>query len=281
MLASTVALMVAASVFFFTLVVVSVLSKAYEQYQEKYVVKQMTDLSDMFLFIDARQMVVLNFASMFLVGAFSWVVFGPVFGAVAFVFGFFVPGLVVDFYRKRRIARFNQQLTDALQAMANALRAGLTFQQAMEQISREGVAPLGQEFSLFVKESKLGVPVEEAFLNMAKRVGSDDLELVVTSTNIARQLGGNMSEMYETLAGTIRERFRLEGKIQSMTSQGKMQGWIVGAMPLVMGLIFNGMRPDLMGPLMQHWAGWVLVAVVCLMEIAGMFIIRRIVNIDV
>src|SRR5437868_14355744 len=117
--------------------------------------------------------------------------------------------------------------------------------------------PLSMEFGLFVEEAKLGVPIEEALVNMCKRVGSDDLELVVTATNIARQLGGNMAEMFETISGTIRERFRLEGKIDAITSQGRMQGWIVSSMPLFMGLILNYMRPDLMGPMMNHMFGYV------------------------
>src|SRR6267143_1019443 len=152
-------LLVTGSVFFFSLVIAGVLSKAYEQYQERYVVKSMNDLSDMFLFIDPRQMLILNVASMCLLGLFSYV-------------------------------EFNTQLVDALQAMANAFKAGLTFQQAIEHVARESQPPLAQEFGLFVKEAKLGVPIEEALVNMGKRVGSDDLELFVTDTNISRQLGG-------------------------------------------------------------------------------------------
>jgi tight adherence protein B len=116
---------------------------------------------------------------------------------------------------------------------------------------------------------------------MAKRVGSDDLELVVVSTNISRQLGGNMAEMFEVLSGSIRERFRLEGKIDSLTSQGRMQGWIVAALPLLLGLVLNYMRPDLMEPMMDHIFGYILVALILIMEALGIFIIRKIVNIDV
>jgi tight adherence protein B len=112
-------------------------------------------------------------------------------------------------------------------------------------------------------------------------VGSDDLDLVAVSTAISRKLGGNMAEMYETLSGTIRERFRLEGKIEALTAQGKLQGWVVGAMPLILGVVLNYMRPDLMEPMLDHWFGWMLVTVIILMEIMGMLIIRRIVNIDI
>jgi tight adherence protein B len=281
MLPGIVLILVTGSVFFFSLVIFSVLAAAYEQYQERYVVKSMNDLSDMFLFIDPRQMLVLNFSCMCLMGIISYIIVNPVMAVVATIFGFFLPMLLVKYYRQRRIKRFNVQLVDALQAMANAFKAGLTFPQAIEHVSKEAMPPLGQEFGLFVKEVKLGVPLEEALINMGRRVGSDDLELVVTSTNIARQLGGNMAEMFETISATIRERFRLEGKIDALTSQGKLQGWIVASMPLVLGLVLNYMRPDLMGPMMDHMFGYILVTLIAIMELLGLFIIRRIVNIDV
>ncbi|MFB1481530.1 type II secretion system F family protein [Corallococcus sp. RDP092CA] len=281
MLAGIVLLLVTGSVFFFSLVIFSVLSKAYEQYQERYVAKSMNDLSDMFLFIDARQMLILNIACMCLLGILSYIVFNPILAVLATIFGFFLPMLLVKHYRKRRIKKFNVQLVDALQAMANAFKAGLTFPQAIEHVAREAMPPLSQEFGLFVKEVKLGVPLEEALINMGRRVGSDDLELVVVSTNIARQLGGNMAEMFETISTVIRERFRLEGKIDALTSQGKLQGWIVAAMPAVLGMVLNYMRPDLMEPMMNHIFGYVLVTLIAIMEIMGILIIRRIVNIDI
>jgi len=176
---------------------------------------------------------------------------------------------------------FDAQLTDALQQMANALRAGLTFQQASEQVGREAPAPLGQEFGLYAKEVRLGSSSEEALVAMVRRVGSEDLELVATSTNIARQLGGNLSDMFETIAETIRERFRLEGKIRALTSQGKLQGLVVATLPVWVGLFLDWYRPDLMEPMFAHAFGYVLVATIALLEAIGFVLIRRIVTIDV
>jgi tight adherence protein B len=269
------------AVFLFGLLVMSVLSRAFERYQEKYVVKSMRDLSEMFLFIDGRQLLILNIcltALFFLIGMF---VFGMVFTILFSAIGFFIPTLLVKWFRKRRIKKFNHQLVDSLNAMSNAFKAGLTFPQAMEHVSSEAQPPLSQEYSLFVREIKLGVPLDDALVAMADRVGCEDLDLVVTSTTISRQLGGNMAEMFDTIAATIRERFRLEGKIRALTSQGKMQGWIVASLPLVLGLIINWMRPDLMQPMFEHWFGYVLIGVIILMEVLGILIIRKIVNIDV
>ncbi len=270
-----------ASIFFFAFLALDVLQRAFEQYKLRYVTKSMNDLSDMFLFIEPGQILLLNFIAFVVVAAVGYWLGGPFFGSIAAVGGFFAPIGAVRYYRRRRIRLFNTQLTEALQQMSNALRAGLTFQQAIEQVGKESNAPLRQEFGLFIKEIKLGVPVEEAMINLSNRVGSEDMELVSTSTNIARQLGGNMAEMFEVIAATIRERFRLEGKIGALTSQGKMQGWVVSSLPLFLGLFLNWYRPDLMEPMFENAYGYVLVSVIIILETIGFLLIRRIVAIDV
>ncbi len=269
------------AVFMFALLVMNVFNRAFERYQEKYVVKSMGDLSDMFVFIDSRQLLILNLSVMalfLLVGLFF---LGWFFTIILGALGFFLPLLLVRFFRKRRLKKFNIQLVDSLQAMSNAFKAGLSFPQAMEHVSLDSEPPLSQEFALFVREIKLGVSLDDALKNMAERVKCEDLDLVVVSTSIARQLGGNMAEMFDTIAATIRERFRLEGKIRALTSQGKMQGWVVASMPLALGLVLNWMRPDLMQPMFEHWFGYVLVLVILFLEFIGVLLIRKIVNINV
>jgi tight adherence protein B len=284
MLSAITFLLVTGCVFFVALVVMGILGRAFERYKERYVVKNMSDLSDMFLFVDPSQVLILNLALMAALAAVGMWLGGPLLLFVGGFCGFFAPSSAIRYYRVRRIKKFNTQLVEALQQMSNALKAGLTFAQAIEAISKESAPPLQQEFGLFVKEVKLGVNLDDALMNMAKRVGSDDLELVATSTNIARSLGGNMAEMFETISSTIRERFRLEGKIDALTSQGRMQGWIVASMPLILGLVLNYMRPDLMQPMFEGekwWFGYMLLTGIFLMEALGIFLIRKIVNIDV
>jgi tight adherence protein B len=241
----------------------------------------MNDLSDMFLFIEPGQIILLNVAALIACAGLGFWLGGPFLAALLAVAGFFAPAAAVRFYRRRRIKLFNAQLTDALQQLSNALRAGLTFQQAMDQVGRESNAPLRQEFGLFTKEVKLGVPVEEALVNLANRVGSEDLELVATSTNIARQLGGNMAEMFETIAATIRERFRLEGKISALTSNGKLQGLVVALVPLAIGLVLNLRNPELMEPMFENAYGYIVVSFIIVLQAVGFLFIRRIVAIDV
>jgi tight adherence protein B len=271
----------AAAAFFLALVGLDVLRRAFVEYRRHYVARSIRDLGDMFLFVETRQVLVLNLLALGGCAAAGLSIGGPFLAAVAAVAGFFAPSAAVRVYRRRRIRRFEAQLTEALLQVANALRAGLALPQALEQAGREADAPLHQEFGLFTKEVKLGVPVEEALGGLASRVGSEDLELVVTAANIARQLGGNLAETFETIAETIRERFRLEGRIAALTSQGKLQGLVVAALPLAVGLFLGAYRPDLIGPMFESAFGYVLVSAIALLQAIGFLLVRRIVTIDV
>ena len=274
-------LFVFGAVFVFALVVLSIVSKGLEEYEERYLTEGSQDLTEMFYFINPRQLLLLTIAMAFVLALLGFVVFNWFAALGLGLAGFIVPFYGIKKVRENRILKFEKQLVDSLIQMSSAFRAGLTLAQASESISQEMPPPLSQEFGLFVKEIKLGVRQEDALQNMANRVGSEDLQLVVTATNISKQLGGNMAEMYDIISATIRERFRLEGRIRALTSQGKMQGWVVGSMPIGLGLILNYMRPDLMEPMLNSWFGYGLVATVILLEAIGIFMIRRIVAIDI
>jgi tight adherence protein B len=274
-------LLAAGSAFFLALQALDAVRRAFEQYKRRYLARSVNDLSGMFLFLDPNQILRLNLCALLLLAAAGYWAGGVLLAALAAVAGFFSPSLLVRFYRRRRLLRFNAQLADGLQQMANALRAGFTLQQAIDQVGRGGNAPLRQELGLLIKEVKLGLPLDDALAAMAKRVGSEELDLIATSTAIARQLGGNLAELFESIAATIRERFRLEGRIAALTSQGKLQGLIVAALPLCVGLFLDAYRPDLIAPMFETAYGYVLVGAVVLLQGTGFVLIRRIVTIDV
>ncbi|MFC1611175.1 type II secretion system F family protein [Myxococcota bacterium] len=271
----------AAAVFFLVTLVVTVLRRAYEQYEERYLAKKITDLSEMFFFVGPRQLVVLTLAVTVIGATLGILLFGPVITTILVLCGLLFPTLLVRFYRARRIKRFEEQLVDALVGMASAFRAGMTLYQSMEEVARTSSAPLAQEFSLTVREVRLGKTTEEALENLASRVESDDLRLVVTAINTARSIGGNMAEMLDTISNMIRERFRIEGRIRALTAQGKLQGWIIGAMPVLVWFGFDMVRPDLTRPMMQHWFGYAVVGLVAFLEILGILLIRRVVGIRI
>ncbi|MCK5688438.1 type II secretion system F family protein [Myxococcota bacterium] len=270
-----------AAVFFLSTLVVEVLRRAYEEYEERYLSKRITDLSEMFFFVGPGQLIVLTMALTAIAAVLALLVLGPVMSIVVLGLGILSPTVLVNFYRHRRIKLFEEQLVDALVGMSSAFRAGMTLYQAMEEISKTSSPPLSQEFALTVREIRLGKSSDEAFDNLAERVGSDDLNLVVISINTARSVGGNMAEMLDQLSGTIRERFRIEGRIEAFTAQGKLQGIIIGAMPVLVWLAFDALRPDLTRPMMEHWWGYATVTLVVVMELLGAFFIRRIISIKV
>jgi tight adherence protein B len=264
-----------------TLIALSVLSAGVEEYERKYSVAQTRELGEMFLFVSPRQLLIVNVCVVAVFLAVGLLLFNWVATLLLGAAGLITPTYLIRYLRQRRIRTFETQLVDSLDQMASALRAGLSLQQAMDNVAKEASAPLGQEFGLMLKEIRLGVPMDEALTNLADRVGSDDLRLVTTASNICRQLGGNMAEVFETIATTVRERFRLEGRIRALTAQGKLQGWVVASMPLVLGFVLNWMRPDLMEPMLNSWFGYGLIAGIVVMEAMGILLIRRIVAIDI
>ena len=273
-------LAVFATVGLLTLLILTIASRGLSQYEQHYLSEGARDLTEMFYFIDGRQLMMLTLATAIMFGLLGYGLFNWFIALALFFFGFAAPFYGIRYLRERRIRMFERQLVDALSQMAAAFRAGLTLPQSAEYIAQEMPAPLSQEFGLFVKELKLGVSQEQALLNMAERVASEDLQLVVTATNISKQLGGNMAEMYDLIAATVRERFRIEGRIRALTAQGKLQGWIVGLMPLVLGVVLNYMRPDLMEPMLNSRFGYALIGSIIVMEVIGMWLIRRIVSIS-
>ncbi|MBC7794866.1 MAG: type II secretion system F family protein, partial [Clostridia bacterium] len=255
-------ILAALSIFFLMIVVAGVLSRALQDYATRYVSQKVSDLSEMFFFVGRDQVVVLTFALAAIGSATGVLMGGPVITIVLTVLGLFGPTLLVRFYRQRRVKLFDRQLVDALVGMASAFRAGMTLYQAMEEIARTSPAPLNQEFALTVREIRLGTNTDEALESLAVRVGSDDLRLVVTSVNIARGFGGNMAEMFDTISGTIRERFRIEGRIRALTAQGRLQGVIIGLMPVLVWVAFDFIRPDLTRPMLTHWFGVAVIGLV-------------------
>ena len=264
-----------------TLIVVGVARRSLAAYEARYLTGGVNDLTEMFFFVERRQLMLLTIALATLLGLLAYAISNWLGGIFAAVLGFWAPIFGIRALRRARLRKFERQFVDALNQLAAALRAGLTVAQASESVAEEAEAPLGQELGLFLKELKLGVSQEDALQNLADRVGSEDLQLMVTATNVSARLGGNMAEMFDTIAATIRERFRLEGRIRALTAQGKLQGWIVGAMPVVLGVVLNYMRPDLMKPMLSTPFGYALIGTVATMEVIGIWLIRRIVAVDV
>ena len=208
-------------------------------------------------------------------------IFNFVFGIAGFFLGMILPDTVAGYINKKRINRFELQLVDGLTLISNALKSGTSFTKAIEVMVAETKSPLSVLFSRFLKETHLGASVEAALNNLSKREKSEELKIAVVSINIARQTGGNLSEILLHIADTIRERERIKGKVDSLTAQGKLSGIIVGSLPVLLAVVLYFIDPIMMRPLFKTFIGQIILLGVLLVELAGFKWINKIVNIDI
>jgi tight adherence protein B len=206
---------------------------------------------------------------------------GVVFGALGAGLALAAPRLWLAILRHRRRLQFSRQLVDGLIAMSSALRAGFSILQAFESIVRQGQNPIAQEFGLFLQQVRVGVKYEDALRNMEARVDSEDLTLMNQAIEIARQTGGNLTEVFDRIAETIRERMRIEQRIRSLTAMGRMQAVVVGALPAFLLVALTLLDPDLMRPLFTTRVGVSLLVASAVLVAIGALVIRKIVAIRV
>ncbi len=273
-------------------VLLNILREAESSYASEYTADTARQFEDLFLFVSPRQMLrifrtialivfLLLFFATGSVQTTGGLLRGGVFGALGAVAALSAQRIILRIMKIRRLERFNLQLVDALTGMSNSLKAGFSIQQAFESVAREGTSPISQEFGMFLQQLRVGVRFEEALADMERRVGSEDLTLMVQAIEIARQTGGNLTEVFDRIADTIRERRRIEGKIKSLTAQGRIQGRVVGAMPLILGLLLYLLDPGMMVAFFRSYVGIASLLLIILMQLCGTLIIRKIVNIDV
>ncbi|MGH2408258.1 MAG: type II secretion system F family protein, partial [Candidatus Limnocylindrales bacterium] len=168
---------------------------------------------------------------------------------VGAVVGFFLPRLWLNRRQASRLGAFNSHLADTITLIANALRAGSSFLQAIELVVRETQPPISTEFGRVIREVNLGLTFDDALQNMVRRVRSDDLELMATAITIQHQVGGNLAEIMDSIAFTIRERVRIKGEIKTLTAQQRMSGLVVGLLPIGLAAILFVIAPGFMEPM--------------------------------
>jgi tight adherence protein B len=212
----------------------------------------------------------------------------PIFLIIGALIGFLLPRLWLARRRNGRLGAFNKQLPDTITLIANALRAGSSFLQAIELVVRESRPPISVEFARVIREVNLGLPFEQALDNMVRRVRSDDLELMATAISIQHQVGGNLAEILDSIAYTIRERIRIKGEIRTLTAQQRLSGYVVAGLPIgLAGFLFVA-APGFMDPMFDDRvsivglpAGVIILAMGGVMMFIGFLFIRRIVDIEV
>jgi tight adherence protein B len=208
-------------------------------------------------------------------------VMGFLLGAVAAIVGYNMPKMYMNRRIKKRTTKLNQQLPEALTMISNALKAGFGLLQALSTTSEQMSHPISTELSRTIHEMNIGSSAEVALLALSERNSSLDLDIVVTAILVQRTVGGNLGEILDTVAETMRERIRIRGEIETLTAQQKLTGLVLGFIPIGVGLLFQVMSPGYIDPLFTTLTGKIMLVAAAVMEVIGVMIIQRILDIEV
>ncbi len=231
--------------------------------------------------LQVSEFIAISLSASALLGLTGWAVTNGFLAVLFWAAGIWLSSYYLESRIKARIKAFEGQLPDALSLMANSLKSGYSFLQAMEVCSRELPDPLAGEFAQVMKEVRVNIPIEDAMLNLTRRVPSDDLDLIVTAVLIQRQVGGNLAEVLDKISATIRERLKILGEIKTLTAQGRLSGWIVSLLPVALGLILYILNPEYMGAMFEYPIGWAMIGAGLISQFIGIIIIRSIISLEV
>ena len=199
----------------------------------------------------------------------------PLIGLTGVVFGLGVPSFVVWRARRKRFNLFASQLPDALTMMKNSLQAGHTLDRAMLAVAEEMPDPIALEFRETIEELHLGVPIKRAIQNLTMRVVDDNLNIFAAALLVQREVGGNLSSLLGNLSETIRERFRINQEVRTLTAEGRMSGYVVGVLPIALAMVIKAIQPDYLDPLIETPSGHTLLKTAAFLEVTGFYFIRK------
>ncbi|MDK2821780.1 MAG: tight adherence protein [Clostridia bacterium] len=228
-----------------------------------------------------EEFIVINLLTLLFSGTIGYLINGKGASLVMAVVGGIGPFLYIKRKKKLRIEYINSQLGDCLTVMTNSLRAGYSLQQTMDLVSREMTGPLAMEFYKTLREINFGTPIEKALENLARRVESKDIDLMITAVLIQRQIGGNLAEILDNISHTLRERIRITGEIKTLTAQGRISGLIIGLIAPVIFSILLIINPDYINVLLEKQIGLYILFGGIISELVGVVLIKKIVNIEV
>lgn len=238
--------------------------------------------SELFLFVDVSRYFYFYLGVVFILPLIVLELSGePLLALLLFFLLMFSPYIILKVMIKRRLKNFERQLPDGLVMLSGSLRAGASISIALDSLIKESPVPLSQEFSLLVRERKLGVDLDKALENMEKRVPLEDLSMVLSAIRISREVGGDLASTLEALADTLRRKLTMEGKIESLTAQGKLQGIVMSGLPVFLMVVLLKLEPTTMRLMFTTKLGWVVLFIIFCMQVLGFLAIRKITDIDV
>ena len=258
----------------------------FASYEESYLSRTRGTLKDLNVIMPAQQVIMLKiiFSALFaliffVIGAEAPHQVRMLLPLVGVAVGVFVPDLYLRLMYHQRRKQFNAQLVGAMNTLGNGIRSGMSLRQSLELAAQDLPDPAGQEFRLTHREVQLGVSLDTALDNMARRLQDQDLQLMVNAIRLTMNTGGDLPSVFKQITATIRDRNRIEGKIKSLTSQGKLQAMVVGLVPVALFFIVKHTNPELMRLLYTTVPGWIMLAIAAGLDIVGYFLIRKIISI--
>ncbi len=252
------------------------------EYRKRFTQEARFSLRELFLVADTTKLYTLNVAILLLITLVVWLFTNSAtLGIICAISLAFLPWLVFTLLKKRRIAMIEQQLPDALLLISGAVKAGLSLNGAMRQVTTDLPTPLVQEFLLMQQEQRLGIALDDSLENLSHRLPIPAVNLMVSAMRIANETGGGLAETLERTAATLRSQHAMERKISALTAQGKLQAWVVGLLPILLFFVLSKMEPVAMSLLWTTRIGYGTIATVIMLEFFGVWIIRKIVAIDV
>jgi len=283
-MAIKIGLLVAAFLGFFYLAkwVYPLLEGVVKRWHEKRLEKITPRLSEMFLDVPLQKLVLIDIIAPFVFGLVAyiltqnWVIVGG--SAVA---GLIIPFIVIRQMEEARRRKFANQLVDGLMVLSSSLKAGLSLLQAFESLIEEMPPPMTQEFTLVVRQIQMGVSLETALYNLKKRMRLEELDMVVTAIMVARETGGNLTDIFTQVGTTIRERNKLLGRVNALCIQGKMQGIIMSILPIVFAVFVYKVDTHFFDVFLDNEVGKLLLGYAVVSQILGMFFIRKFSKVDV
>jgi tight adherence protein B len=240
-----------------------------------------TQLAQANLKWNVGEFLVLSVLLALLLGLVFYAIHRTILIPVGVIAGFFFPRIYLGIRKNQRLNEFNGQLSDALNLIVNSLRAGYSTIQALEVISNEMPVPISEEFGRVVLELQLGVNFDTAMANLMRRMPSADMDLIITAMSVQREVGGNLAEVLDAISFTIRERVRIKGEIRTLTSQGRYTGYLITALPFVLGAVIYLINPGFMSPLFTDPCGWLMMGISLVLIVIGYVAINKIVSIEV
>jgi tight adherence protein B len=277
-----VVLSIGAALFFVLLACLHFGSVAATRYKAKFIDRVDFALPQLFLFSSADRLLLLNLNLCVLAVALTWWLTQSLIPTLLVAAGFGgLPAASLAWMKRQRIKKLAQQFPEFVSLFAGSLRAGSSLNLALGVVALELSEPLKQEVGLILREQKLGLSMDESLANFSQRILLEDFQLLCAAIRISRSSGGNLADALDSLANASRRKLALEGKIASLTAQGKLQGWVMAALPFVIALALFQIEPMAMQPLVSTWYGWLVLGVVATLQLLGLHFIRKIIRIDI